>query len=160
MGTINKQMDIISDCYTDYLKQMDKTMINNLSYVKGFDTKIIDDSTDSFWNYKEFINKIKTDNEFAKKWGNIIQGVEVDVYGEAYRNYYSKSKDIGLPENLYNRLIDDLNKSAMFPIDNPTKMLTQEEFINKIKTDDEFAKTWGLKIEKRDLIDDERQQLL
>jgi len=69
MGSINEQIDVIGDCYTDYLKQMDKTMINNLSYVKGFDTKIIDDSTDSFWNYEEFINKIKTDDEFAKTWG-------------------------------------------------------------------------------------------
>jgi len=28
---------------------------------------------------------------------------------------------------------------------------TQEEFINKIKTDDEFAKKWGLTIEEREL---------
>jgi thymidylate synthase len=63
--------------------------------------------------------------------------------GDAYKNYRSKSKDIDLPENLYNNLIDDLNKDAMFPIDNPNRMLSQEEFINKIKTDDEFAKKWG-----------------
>jgi len=63
--------------------------------------------------------------------------------GDAYKNYRSKSKDIDLPENLYNKLIDDLNKDAMFPIDNPSRMLSQEEFINKIKTDDEFAKQWG-----------------
>jgi thymidylate synthase len=63
--------------------------------------------------------------------------------GDAYKNYRSKSKDIDLPENLYNNLIDDLNKDAMFPIDNPNRMLSQEEFINKIKTDDEFANKWG-----------------
>jgi thymidylate synthase len=63
--------------------------------------------------------------------------------GDAYKNYRSKSKDIDLPENLYNKLIDDLNKDAMFPIDNPNRMLSQEDFINKIKTDDEFAKKWG-----------------
>ena len=34
--------------------------------------------------------------------------------------------------------------------------LTQEEFINKIKTDDEFSKTWNLKIEERELSDGER----
>jgi hypothetical protein len=28
---------------------------------------------------------------------------------------------------------------------------TKEEFINRIKTDGEFAKTWGLKIEEREL---------
>ncbi len=63
--------------------------------------------------------------------------------GDAYKNYRSRSKDIDLPENLYNKLIDDLNKDAMFPIDNPSRMLTKEEFINKIKTDNEFAKKWG-----------------
>lgn len=63
--------------------------------------------------------------------------------GDAYKNYRSKSKDIALPENLYRNLIDDLNKNAMFPIDNPSRMLSQEEFINKIKTDNEFAKKWA-----------------
>jgi thymidylate synthase len=63
--------------------------------------------------------------------------------GDAYKNYRSKSKNIDLPENLYNKLIDDLNKDAMFPIDNPNRMLSQEEFINKIKTDNEFAEKWG-----------------
>ena len=31
----------------------------------------------------------------------------------------------------------------MFPIDNPSRMLSKEEFIRLIKTDDEFAKKWG-----------------
>ena len=63
--------------------------------------------------------------------------------GDAFRNYCSKSKDIDLPENLYNKLIDDLNEKAMFPTPNPNRRLSKEEFINKIKTDDEFAKKWG-----------------
>ena len=44
------------------------------------------------------------------------------IIDEAYKNYRSKSKDLDLPENLYNKLIDDLNKDAMFPIDNPNRM--------------------------------------
>jgi hypothetical protein len=36
------------------------------------------------------------------------------------------------------------------------KCLTQEEFINKCKTDSEFAKKWGLTIEERKLSNDER----
>jgi len=63
--------------------------------------------------------------------------------GDAYKNYRAKSNDIDLPENLFNKMIDDSNEKSMFPIDNPNKMLSQEEFINKIKTDDEFAKKWG-----------------
>jgi len=77
-----------------------------------------------------------------------------ELVNEAYKNYRSKSKDIDLPENLYNKLIDDLNKDAMFPIDNPNRMLTKEEFINKCKTDTEFSQKWGLKIEERELSDE------
>ena len=36
---------------------------------------------------------------------------------------------------------------------------TQEEFINKCKTDTEFSQRWGLKIEERDLTWDERHEL-
>jgi hypothetical protein len=37
--------------------------------------------------------------------------------------------------------------------------LTQEEFINKIKTDDEFSKTWNLKIEERELSLEEKKKI-
>ena len=82
-----------------------------------------------------------------------------ELVNEAYKNYRSKSKDIDLPENLYNKLIDDLNKDAMFPIDNPNRMLTKEEFINKCKTDPEFSEKWGLKIEELELNYEERIKL-
>ena len=36
---------------------------------------------------------------------------------------------------------------------------TQEEFIDKCKTDDEFSKKWGLKIEERELSREERIDL-
>jgi hypothetical protein len=35
-------------------------------------------------------------------------------------------------------------------------LLSQEEFINKCKTDTEFSETWGLKIEERELSEKER----
>lgn len=38
--------------------------------------------------------------------------------------------------------------------------VTQEEFINKIKTDTEFSEKWGLRIEERELSDAERVKLL
>lgn len=63
--------------------------------------------------------------------------------GDAYKSYRSKNNDLDLPETLYNNLIDDLGKNAMFPIDNPSRILSQEEFINKIKTDGAFAKEFG-----------------
>ena len=44
---------------------------------------------------------------------------------------------------------------------NPDKLiiLTQEEFINKCKTDQEFSERWGLKIEERELSLDERRTM-
>jgi hypothetical protein len=41
----------------------------------------------------------------------------------------------------------------------PFFYLTQEEFINKCKTDDEFSEKWGLKIEERELSEQERMDL-
>jgi hypothetical protein len=50
---------------------------------------------------------------------------------DAYKNYKSSNPDI---------LADD----EMLKTEKGTyKFFTQEEFINKIKTDDEFAKKWG-----------------
>lgn len=82
------------------------------------------------------------------------------LVSEAYKNYRSKSKDIDLPEDLYYNLIDDLNRNAIFPIGNPSRMLSQEEFINQCKTDVEFSERWGLRIEERELSDRERYELV
>jgi hypothetical protein len=40
-----------------------------------------------------------------------------------------------------------------------TVLETQEIFINKCKTDDEFSEKWGLRIEERELNDKERVKL-
>ena len=50
-------------------------------------------------------------------------------------------------------------------VDTPTGKMnipipyTQEEFINKCKTDSEFSQRWGLKIDERELTWDERHEL-
>lgn len=65
-----------------------------------------------------------------------------EIVDEAYENYVKKmnddfiKSDISLPP-------------AYYPVD-------KEVFIEKIKTDDEFSKTWGLKIEEKILSDGER----
>ena len=51
-----------------------------------------------------------------------------------------------------------LNGLSIVPPD-PTRHLTQEEFINKCKTDNEFSEKWGLKIEERELSDKERAKI-
>ena len=42
----------------------------------------------------------------------------------------------------------------------PTRHLTQEEFIDRCKTNPEFSEKWGLKIEERELSLEERQGIL
>jgi thymidylate synthase len=68
--------------------------------------------------------------------------------GDAYKNY-TKYPLATIHDHHTNILYQNRDKgwcllngrSMVSP--HPTRHLTQEEFINKIKTDDEFAKTWG-----------------
>jgi thymidylate synthase len=58
--------------------------------------------------------------------------------GDAYKNYCNNCKD----EKYLNSLpLISLSKLESFIVD--CVLYSQEEFINKIKTDDEFAKQWG-----------------
>jgi thymidylate synthase len=54
--------------------------------------------------------------------------------GDAYKNYCKIAESIEEPD--YNVHVDDPNQNC-------TRLMTIEEFIDKIKTDDEFAKQWG-----------------
>lgn len=70
------------DCFANYLKQMDKNLKNNVHYVKGFDTEIIDNNVDAFWSFEKFIDKIKTDSDFTAKWGELGS-----IYGRQWRSW-------------------------------------------------------------------------
>jgi len=59
------------------------------------------------------------------------------IIDEAYENYKTKT-EIMMGHGFHGTL------------------LSQEEFINKCKTDSEFSETWGLRIEERELSDEER----
>ena len=68
----------------------------------------------------------------------------------------------------YNQIIDEVydNYKTEWMKENPPfagpytdPCLTQEEFINKCKTNPEFSETWGLKIEERELSLEERKKL-
>jgi len=54
--------------------------------------------------------------------------------GDAYKNYCKIVGSIEEPD--YSVHVDDPNQNC-------TRLMTMEEFIDKIKTDDEFAKKWG-----------------
>ena len=74
------------------------------------------------------------------------------IIDEAYKNYENKIK---LQNNWEVTLrVMDINTIGQ------QELLSQEEFINKCKTDSEFSKTWGLKIEERELSLLERYELM
>jgi hypothetical protein len=66
-----------------------------------------------------------------------------ELVGDAYKNYILNLSSVEIHDVLQH--------------DN---LITQEEFIDQIKTDDEFAKKWGLKIEERELSCEERKEIL
>jgi len=70
-----------------------------------------------------------------------------EILNEVYENYY---ENINLPPT---RTLPLGTKVI------PT-LYTQEEFINKCKTDSEFSERWGLKIEERKLNLEERVEIL
>jgi hypothetical protein len=79
-----------------------------------------------------------------------------ELLDEVYQNYvkwWEESDDsCNLTEeqsNKWLKLIDGGLQWAPF---------SQEEFINKCKTDTEFSEKWGLKIEERELSRDERSE--
>jgi hypothetical protein len=71
-----------------------------------------------------------------------------ELLDEAYKNY-SKKMMYHPVENW----LDDGNGEKTY------RQLSQEEFINKCKTDSEFSEKWRLKIEERDLSLEERMEL-
>ena len=83
---------------------------------------LIDDGRQE-WVREQY--KIKSDDFPLFKFGS---GVEVDVYGDLYKKYLIECK----------RIVDTSNIFSEEP-----ERFTKDEFIEKLKTDDEFNKMWG-----------------
>ena len=63
--------------------------------------------------------------------------------GDAYKNFYKKSLEIKLAYESGDLLGSQPHIEAMFSNSNELIILSEEEFTNKIKTDDGFAKKFG-----------------
>jgi len=79
-----------------------------------------------------------------------------ELLGAAYKRYHTVMNSDEWIENWVEpgKKRDDARKNK------GNNGYTKEEFINEIKTDDEFSERWGLKIEERELSSDERYNLL
>jgi hypothetical protein len=74
-----------------------------------------------------------------------------EILDEVYENY---CKCWGTnPMTTAGKLVGELPFATMVKF-------TQEEFINKCKTDSDFSERWGLKIEERELSLEERTKIL
>ena len=108
--------------------------------------------TDACLTMEEFINKIKTDDKFAKEWGELGP-----IYGKQWRNWYG---GIGLDDNEYNidqiqNLIDDLIK-------NPDSRRLMVNAWNVGELDQMVLPPchYGFQVYTRELSEDERINLL
>jgi thymidylate synthase len=73
------------DCYKKYKTHMN----NNLTETRWCKVEVVGNSAvGRHYTQEEFINKIKTDDEFAKKWGSLGK-----IYGHGWRNWNGKSDD-------------------------------------------------------------------
>jgi hypothetical protein len=80
------------------------------------------------------------------------------LVGDAYNNYGKRMVDIMnvvIPAEFKDKGWVKLKLDYQGKYD----VLSQEEFINKCKTDPEFSEKWGLKIEERELSLDERYKI-
>jgi hypothetical protein len=93
--------------------------------------------------------------------GLIMNKEQQELFDEVYENY-TKYPLATIHDHRTNILYQNRDKgwcvlngrSMVSP--HPTRHLTQQEFINKCKTNPEFSERWGLKIEERELFRLER----
>ena len=84
-----------------------------------------------------------------------------EILDEVYENYLSKAKNYTTEDLFYNKLsgAGDIIEGMLSAHTRDFIPYSQEEFINKCKTDTEFSKKWGLMIEERELSEEERRKL-
>lgn len=110
---------------------------------------------------KEEMEKNNIISDWLNKYGNpeIDKKVEMkleemnkekynQIIDEVYENY---KKEIIRQREVQKKHVEKLRSQGKRLKVARIELLTQEEFINKCKTDPEFSEKWGLKIEEREL---------
>ncbi len=119
------------DAYKHYEMAMRfaKKMQSSVSNVSDF--KILTE--------KEFVNEIKTNDDFAKKWGELgpIYGKQWRGWGGGAYKHYVKEQFKSVKEQ-QTKMRDNNFNATLEP-----NILSEKDFFTKIKTDDDFAKKWG-----------------
>jgi hypothetical protein len=72
-----------------------------------------------------------------------------ELVDEVYENYKSTTLENDMKKSDWELTVQSMSREKF--------ILSQEEFINKIKTDVEFSEKWGLTIEERELSLEERK---
>ena len=89
--------------------------------------------------------------ELIKLKQKVMNKEQQELLNEAYKNWKAKGRDF------WEEQIDGMFTSELG--EEKVDKISQEEFINKCKTDTEFSEKWGLKIEERELSEDEGNEI-
>ena len=110
---------------------------------------LIDDGRQE-WVREQY--KIKSEDFPLFKFG---PGVEVDVYGDLYEKYETQfkdkpnwgefSKEDYVTQKMWGKVVSIPGIDGGYPW---TEKYSKQEFIDKLKTDDEFNKMWGNSLNK------------
>ena len=72
------------------------------------------------------------------------------IIDEVYENYKSTTLESDMKKSAWELTVQSMSGKKF--------IISQEEFINKCKTDSDFSERWGLKIEERELSFNERNK--
>jgi thymidylate synthase len=141
----------VGDCYQAYLKSREKIQ-------QEYKEKWGDEISNNPLTQEEFINKIKTDDEFAKKWGSLGK-----VYGHQWRRWTNYTGD-EINEGTYemtNEPIDQISELIRQLKDNPDSRRLLISAWNPAEVDDCVLPPchYGFQVYTRELSRLERIQL-